>query len=387
MDSKQRVSRAIGHKKNDKFPCSYEATFEVTEQLIRHFSLDRVNGLSKDLLSGSNQPTVSEKESSFGMVHEIELQKIIGVDSSIVICPVDPSKTVGNWWGLPLIERLADGRILGAWDIVFQEWQYPYGTYIEIESSPLVGADLSDIKKVKIPSLDLWDIEGYVEVLKQYQDFFVWMNMNGCFDFARFQRGPEEFFTDLALEPQKAEILLDKVNELAIRFFEKCMEKVKGLVDGVYLGDDFGTQSGLAISPDMWRRYIKPRYKELVSVIKGQGLKYCHHSCGSVDKIIPDMIELGFDVLNPIQPLAKGMEPETLSREFGRDICFYGGIDEQYTLPNGSIQDVKNEVRHRMETLGRYNGYIVAPSHAFQPDTPMENVLAVYEEVQQKGFI
>lgn len=386
MKNKERVLKAIGHGDVDRLPCSYEATFEVTEQLLNYFDLDkRLKG--KKSLSGSNQPTTSEKKTSFGMAHEIELQKSLGVSSSIVICPVDPSKTVGNWWGLPLLSRLDDGRIKGAWDIVFQEWEYPYGTYIEIESSPLREAGLDDLKNVEIPSLDLWDFDSYAEVLKEYQGFFVWMNMNGCFDFARFQRGTEEFFTDLALEPIKAEILLDKVNELAVRFFEKCISKVSGLVDGVYLGDDFGTQSGLAISPDMWRKYIKPRYSQLVSIIKGHGLKYCHHSCGSVDKIIPDMIDIGFDVLNPIQPLAKGMDPERLSRSFGKDICFYGGIDEQYTLPNGSVEDVKEEVRHRMETLGRNNGYIVAPSHAFQPDTPVENVLAVYEEVNGNSLM
>ena len=173
------------------------------------------------------------------------------------------------------------------------------------------------------------------------------------FDFARFQRGSEQFFVDLALEPKNAEILLDNVNECAISFLEKCMEKIKGLVDGVYVGDDFGTQNGLAISPSMWRKYIKPRYKKLVSVVKKYGLKYCHHSCGGVRQIIPDMIELGFDVLNPVQPLAFGMDPYALGEEFGKDIAFYGGIDEQKTLPNGSVEDVKSEVLHRIKTLGK----------------------------------
>ena len=102
--------------------------------------------------------------------------------------------------------------------------------------------------------------------------------------------------------------------------------------------------------------------------------------------IIRDMIEIGFDVLNPIQPLAQGMEPSELAEEFGRDIVFYGGIDEQNTLPFGTAQDVRDEVRYRMETLGKYGGYIVAPSHGFQPDTPTENVLAMYEAVTGKKY-
>ncbi len=383
MNGKHRVAEAIAHRKTGRFPCSYEATYEVSEALIERLGLD-VIGSGKAAKSGSNQPAAS-KERKYGMEHEIALQKRLGIDQSIVICPTS-SKTVGNWWGLPLLSHQEDNKMLGAWGIMFREFEYPFGTYIEIDSSPLsVVDDIAVLKNHPTPSLDLWDFDAYREVLKKYQDFFVWMNMNGCFDFARFIRGPEQFFIDMAYEPIKAEILLDKVNDLAMSFFGKCMETIGDLVDGVFLGDDWGTQQGLAISPDMWRKYIKPRYKKLVTMIKSKGLKYCHHSCGGVYPIIGDMIELGFDVLNPIQPLARDMEPEKLSREFGTDITFYGGIDEQKTLPCGTVKDVKNEVFHRMKTLGRYGGYIVAPSHAFQPDTPIENVLAVYEAVHGDG--
>lgn len=141
---------------------------------------------------------------------------------------------------------------------------------------------------------------------------------------------------DLALEPEKAEILLDKVNNLAIAFFEKAIGKVAGSIDGVYLGDDFGTQRGMVMSPDMWRRHIKPRYAKLIGIIKSHGIKYCHHSCGGIRPIVPDLIEIGVDVLNPIQPLAEGMETGELGDSFGKKLTFWGGIDEQRTLPQGS---------------------------------------------------
>jgi uroporphyrinogen decarboxylase len=386
MQSKQRVKNAINHQIADRTACSYEATYEVSRELIKYFGIDKKKDLEFKGLSSSNQPDTNSSKKEFGLIHEIELQKTLGVDQSIVICPVNPEKTVGNWWGLPLLSKREDGRINGAWDIVFQEWNYSYGTYIEVFSSPLVNATTDELRKVKIPSLDLWDFDAYIKVLKNYKDFFVWMNMNGCFDFARFQRGAEQFFIDMASEPLKAEILLDKVNTLSMDFFEKAISKVKGLVDGVFLGDDFGTQNGLSMSPESWRKLIKPRYKELVSLIKSYGLKYCHHSCGGIRPIIPDMIEIGFDVLNPIQPLAKGMDPGELGEAFGKDITFYGGIDEQKTLPFGSVQDVKNEVQSRINTLGKYNGYIASPSHAFQPDTPIENILTVYETITGKVF-
>lgn len=381
MNGKKKIESIILHKNNGRPACSYEATYEVTEKLIEYFNLDKNGASNNKTILASNQPSMAGSDGRFSVEQEIKLQKKLGVDQSIVICPVNTSRTIGSWWGLPLISKNSDGKILGAWDIVFQEWNYPYGKYIEIHNSPLVNATLDEIINVKPPSLDLWDFEAYRNLLNRYQDFFVWLNMNGCFDFARFQRGNEQFFIDLAMEPKLAEILLDKVNELAIDFLEKCMEKIKGLVDGVYVGDDFGTQNGLVISPDMWRKYIKPRYKKLLSVVKKHNLKYCHHSCGGVRQIIPDMIEIGFDVLNPVQPLAAGMDPTELGEEFGKDIAFYGGIDEQKTLPNGSVEDVKSEVLQRIKTLGKFGGYIVAPSHAFQPDTPIKNVIAVYEAV------
>lgn len=386
MNGKERVKKTVNHKKTDRPACSFEATYEVTAELIKFFGIDRRKDYKFGSLSGSNQPGIGDKNKKFGLQHELELKKILGIDQSIVICPVNPAKTIGNWWGVPLLSRFPDGKILGAWNIIFEEWKYPYGTYIEIHRSPLINASLDEIRKVKLPHLEWWDFDSYVDLLKNYGDFFVWMNMNGCFDMARFQRGSEQFFMDMALEPEKAEILLEKVNNLAMAFFEKAIAKVKGLVDGVYLGDDFGTQNGLSISPEMWRKFIKPKYKELVSMIKNHGLKYCHHSCGGIRPIIPDMIEIGFDVLNPIQPLAKGMDSEELGNEFGKDIAFYGGIDEQKTLPFGSVEDVRKEVLQRIATLGKYDGYIVAPAHAFQPDSPIENILAVYETVLGCSF-
>jgi uroporphyrinogen decarboxylase len=379
MNGRQRVAAAIARRKTDRPPVSYEATYEVTAALIRRLGIDRsVDGSMSS--SRSNQPSAGQKE--FGLAHELELQRRLGIDQAIVICPTNPERTVGNWWGLPLLERLTDGRMRGAWGILFREFEYPFGTYIEIDSCPLQGASsLAELAEVPEPSLELWDFRGLKEVLALYPDTFVWLNMNGCFDFARFMRGTEQFLMDMVAAPEMAEVLLDKVNRLAISFFQECMKAAGNSFDGVYLGDDFGTQQGMLMSPDIWRRLIRPRYERLLSVIKAHGKKYCHHTCGGVREIIPDLIDMGVDVLNPIQPLATGMDPEELAEEFGEKIAFYGGIDEQRTLPTGTPADVRSEVLHRIGTLGRHGGYIVAPSHAFQPDTPLENVLAVYETV------
>lgn len=385
MNGKERVKATIARRATDRPALSYEATYEVTEALIRHLGIDHSITSTIDR-SSSNQPSAGKRE--FGMAHERELQRRLGIDQSIVICPTDAARTVGNWWGLPLLERLPDGRLRGAWGILFREFRYSYGSYIEIDSSPLKDADsMAELSEVEAPSLDLWDFDGLKAVLPAYKDMFVWLNMNGCFDFARFMRGTEPFLVDLATAPEKAEVLLDKVNDLAIAFFKKSVEVAGDQFDGVYLGDDFGTQQGLLMSPEMWRAFIRPRYEKLLAVIKAHGKSYAHHTCGGVRPIIPDLIDMGVDVLNPIQPLAAGMDPRELGEEFAERIAFYGGIDEQRTLPHGSAGDVREEVRQRIRTLGRRGGYIVAPSHAFQPDTPLRNVLAVYETVLERKIV
>jgi uroporphyrinogen decarboxylase len=376
MNGKESVAQALQFKKSDRLPVAYEAEWEVTLALIEHFGLDREKTEVRNI-SSFHSPV--GKRSGIGIEHEILLQNHLGVDLSKVACPINPEKTIGNWFGMPIKYKRDDGIMIGAWEMQFVEKSYGDGTYIEFAGYPLAGEDDIEVfKKWPMPGLDLFDYGLLKEVLPLHRDFYVILNMNGCFDFSRYIRGTEDFLVDMISEPEKAEILLEKVNDFAIMYLDKCMEAGKGLIDGVYCGDDFGTQKGMLMSPELFRKLVKPRYRKLVEKVHSYGLKYFHHSCGSIRAILPDLIEIGFDVINPIQPLAEGMEPGSLAREFGRDIVFYGGIDEQHTLPKGSPEDVRKETAYCMETLGAGGNYIIAPAHGFQTDTPIENILTMY---------
>jgi uroporphyrinogen decarboxylase len=175
--------------------------------------------------------------------------------------------------------------------------------------------------------MELFDFAGLAEILPKYQDFYVLLNVNGPFDIARYMRGTEQFLVDMALEPRKAEVLLDKVTEFAMEYMDHCMEKAAGLAEGVFCGDDFGSQFGMLMSPAMWRKYIKPRYKTLIDRIKKHGLVYIHHSCGGIRPIIKDLIELGVDVLNPINPWP-GWIPRSWG-EYGRDCATAGSTSSE----------------------------------------------------------
>ena len=141
-------------------------------------------------------------------------------------------------------------------------------------------------------------------------------------------------------------------------------------------------QRGMMIAPDLWRRHLKSYAAELISPFKQMGLMTMYHSCGSIVPVIDDFIEMGLDILDPIQPAATGMDPASLAEGFGDRLTFHGGIDEQHLLPHGSADEVREETARTMEILGRNGGYIVAPAHAIQPDTPPENIVALYDTAQ-----
>jgi len=147
----------------------------------------------------------------------------------------------------------------------------------------------------------------------------------------------------------------------------------------VYTYDDVGMQTGLLLSPRMWREYILPRHRRLNAAIRQFDVKIMYHSCGAVYPLIEDFVDqMGIDVLNPIQPRAEGMDPALIKRTFGDRLSFYGAIDIQQTMPHGTPEDVRDEVRERCKTLGRGGGYIMATAHYMQADTPTRNILTLY---------
>jgi uroporphyrinogen-III decarboxylase len=149
--------------------------------------------------------------------------------------------------------------------------------------------------------------------------------------------------------------------------------------------DDVASQRGLFVSPEMWRRLVKPRMARFCDLIRSRGARVRYHCCGSVRAIIPDLIEIGLDVLNPIQPAC--MNPAELGQKYGDKLCFWGSMDEQYTLPFGNTEDVRNEVLTRLRTIGKNGGLILGPTHHVQLDTPMENFWAMVNSITQTPYV
>ena len=196
--------------------------------------------------------------------------------------------------------------------------------------------------------------------------------------------GLEKTMLDLAMNPGVIEAVVTKVEEFTLGCLETIFAKYPGAVDLMGSGDDYGTQNGLLISNNMIGRFFMPSLKRHYDLGRKHGVMAHHHCCGAIFDMIPQFIEAGLNVLNPIQTSAAGMDPARLKQAYGDDLCFHGGIDIQQTLVKGSPDEVRAEVRSRIDTLGP-GGYILAPSHTLQPDTPPENLTAMYEEVESYG--
>ncbi|MDO8587041.1 MAG: uroporphyrinogen decarboxylase family protein [Armatimonadota bacterium] len=192
-------------------------------------------------------------------------------------------------------------------------------------------------------------------------------------------RGFNNMLMDPYVDPVNFTRLRDRILEINLALIDQWVQRK---VDAVYFSDDWGCQRGLLMNPDDWRKFYKPAYAAMFQRARGGGLHVWMHLCGDVSAIVPDLIEIGLSVLNPVQPQA--MDVRQLSRDFGGKVCFWGGVDVQGTLIRGTPEDVKREVDDLVDLFGRFNGgYIAGTSHSVMPETPLDNVVAMYEAVLQ----
>lgn len=203
----------------------------------------------------------------------------------------------------------------------------------------------------------------------------------GVFERLRALRGSENILLDPYHHPEKLVRLRDA---LAAEFTDQIFQIGQRGADAVLIADDFGTQDSLLLSPKQWRTFYKPMYNRLFSAIHDNGMDAWFHSCGNISTIVPDLVELGIDVLHPVQPSA--MDIRSISEAFRGKVCFAGGIDVQTLLPFATPEEVANEIRHIIDVLdGPDGGFILAPTNSIMPDTPLENIQAMYQTAHEYG--
>jgi uroporphyrinogen decarboxylase len=204
----------------------------------------------------------------------------------------------------------------------------------------------------------------------------------GLFERSWNLRGFETILVDSVENPDFFEEVLDRLMNLYLTFVEYTCELP---VDGILFGDDWGDQRGIIIGPKRWRKFLKPRWARIYEAVHRHGKLVMHHSCGSVADIMPDLIEIGVDVLESVQPEAAGMNPYELKRKWGDKITFMGCLGSQSTIPFGTPESIRAEVRRLRSEVGRDGGYILSPAKPLQPGTPLENAVAVVEAFAEGG--
>lgn len=346
MTPRERVLRAIERKPIDRAPCNYSAHASVTERLI----------------------------AKLGLADEDQLLKILGVDMRRIAC--------GH--RQPVSGPDADGYVTTMWGPKCREEDPGDG-------QPNYLSPFNDDTTVDDVWAHVWpdpDQIDYSQVREQCLEFYGEYATYGSpwcpfFHEAGWIIGPEDFYIWMYTKPEVTHAIIEHIVDYEIEVTRRFLDAADGMIDITYFGNDFGTQRGLVISPEMWHTYISKPLKRFYDISHDYGCKVMQHSCGSIRGIIPWLIEAGLDILDPIQTAATDMGLAGLARDFGTDLCFHGGVDTQHTLPFGSEADVRAETRSYLDLCREAGGYILAGSQEFIEDVPLENILAMYDENQR----
>lgn len=275
------------------------------------------------------------------------------------------------------------------WGVPMRTAQAGTATYSEILKSPLSEMEEPE----EIDDYPYWPDPERIDVAKARAGveaataagFPVMGPWISHFEVYCRMRGLENALMDLIAEPELAEAILDRIDSIQTRILEQLLASCGDLIQMVFISDDMGSQESLLISLPTWQRYFRDRLKRWCEMIHQAGPKVMFHTDGAAEPLIPEFIACGVDVLNPIQHRCPGMERESLKQKYGRDLVFYGAVENQQVLPFGNTDDVRAETRTCLETLGRGGGFICGSCHNIQAGTPVENILALVETVHEHG--
>ena len=290
--------------------------------------------------------------------------------------------------GLPYIGPAAknrtspDGLVTDIWGVVRAPVRYTEnGIYNEICHYPLAGArDTADLDAYEWPNPDWYDYSALPDMLRDInpdRKYAIMLGNGNIFETTWYMRGFEQTLLDLVLEPDFIENIFARVTAFYIEYFDRALAAARGAIDLVFTADDIAGQNGMLMSPEVWRRCIKPYHKRLNARLREHGVKILYHTDGAAHSVMEDLIDMGIDGWEALQLDARGMDAEKLKTDARGRLAFHGGISVQQLLPYARSEEVSAEVARLIRRLGRGGGYIAAPSHAVQAGTPPENIIAM----------
>jgi uroporphyrinogen decarboxylase len=343
MNSRERVMQAIAHRPADRAPANYHAHTEVTERLIAHLGL-------------------SSSE---------ELLQLLGIDFRRVSLNYYQPETGPD----------AEGYRRTMWGLRTHP-DLPAGDPLKVIAPFTEESTVEEVRQHPWPSAEALDYSGLREQCARWHGEYVTYGApwSPFFHEVGWLIGQENLFVWMHTRPELVEAIIEGFVNYEVEVTRRFLEACDGLLDIAYFGNDFGTQRCLFISPAQWERFFRRPLKRFFDTAHDYGARVMKHSCGSVRSILPSLIADGVDILDPVQVRAEGMGLAELVRDFGDRLTFHGGVDTQGTLPFGTPEQVRDEVRSYLDLTRERGGYILTGSQDFIADIPDENILAMYDE-------
>lgn len=347
MKSKERVRCTINHEVPDRIPLSLGTNSWIRNQLHQHLGtrdhIELLNYLHSDI-----------------------------VDLRDCVAPafIGPGK---------YLKVLSDGTRENLWGWRTKIMKTPRGDEEQFCEYKLQNASFEELKKYRWPNPDWFDFSEFNQMLRPYNRFSVMASGASVFQHATYLRGMDTFLMDLALHPEIASYMMDKYTSFYLAYFDRMFSAAKGQIDIFRVADDVAMQTGLIISPGMFDQFVAPGLDKLIDLAHSHNIKFMLHSCGDVTPLIDQFVELGVDILDPIQVTASNMDLESLLKKYRGRLCLHGGIDTQQFLPNATPKQVKEKVEYIRNLVGSSGGYILSTSHVLEGDVPLENILTLYK--------
>jgi uroporphyrinogen decarboxylase len=349
MNHRERVLAAIRHEPVDKIPSDIWATGEVWSKLLAHFGTDRpidvYDRLDIDGIMGIAPPYIGPPLRNDGDYHE-------------------------NEWGMG-----------------YRKQAYNTGAYDEQVHHPLAEAQtIADLEAYHWPSPDWYDYGKLAQAAAQFPDRAIECGYTAVFYYHNLLRGLEQSLVDPLEQPEFTHCLIQHLSDFFDEYHRRCFAATRGLVHITQVTDDWGSQHGLLTSKRVFYEFYRSATQRAINLAKSYGIYVFHHDDGDMRPLLPTLVNMGIDILNPVQWRCGNWDLEALKAEFGGRVCFHSAVDNQETLPFGMPADVRAQVKWLIETLGcDRTGFIIGPCHNLQPNTSIENIVALYEAARDYG--
>jgi len=305
------------------------------------------------------------------------VREALGIDSWNYVGP----KYIG-----PEIPKHEDNVGEDYWGTRFKPVKYGTGVYSEKCFYPLANTStLEDLEKYRWPQPDWWDFSAIAPGLENLKDRVVLGGFYSLFEQFNALKPIQDCLVDMYVQPDFVREIFQRLHTYWMEYSRQIFEAGGGNIHLLFISDDVGMQDRMMMDPELWRQFFPPFYSEFIEMAHSYGVKVAYHSDGAIDDIIPDLIEVGADILEPIQHICPGMDRQHLKDAYGKDILFMGGVENQSILPFGTVKEVEEETRECMRILGKGGGYMISSCHNFQPVTPIENILAMYRVIREES--